>query len=167
MTYDKWMNYQAAISETSDYLIRLERETKDLKARDRLRFIRFLKSGQAATQEEAGALIGIKVRQSQRLWKQYREGGVSAMRQNHYQGGQAKLTGEQKAQLLERLKEDQIQSLEQARQFLLTQFNVGYTLGGVSHLFKQLKVKLKTGRPTNIKQDAAQKEEFEKKNIQP
>jgi len=85
------MNYQEAISESSDYLIELERDTKDLKARDRVRFIRLLKTGKATTQKQAGALIGLQVRQSQRLWKQYREAGLRGMCQSNYKGGTAKL----------------------------------------------------------------------------
>ncbi len=62
------MDYQVEIAESVDYLRNLERAAKELKARDRVRFIRLLKIGKAMTQEQAGALIGLKVRQSQRLW---------------------------------------------------------------------------------------------------
>ncbi len=159
------MNYQELISETSDHLIKLERETGDLKARDRVRFIRLLKTGKAATQSAAGALIDLGVRQSQRLWKQYREDGLSAMCRSNYQGGVAKLDDSGKARLVERLKDDDISSLEQARALLEQNFGVEYTVGGVGYLFKRLKIKLKTGRPHNVKQDAEQKQEFAKKNI--
>ncbi len=159
------MNYQEAISETNDYLIKLERETKDLKARDRVRFIRLLKSGKASTQKQAGVLIGLQVRQSQRLWKQYREEGLSRMCRNNYTGGTAKFDEHLVKQLSERLKQDDIQTLKQARRVLCEEFKIEYTLGGVSYLFKRMKVKLKTGRPTNIKQDAEQRQEFEKKNF--
>ena len=80
------MDYQVEIAESVDYLRHLERATKDLKARDRVRFIRLLKIGQAATQKQAGGLIGLKVRQAQRLWKQYREEGLSRMGQTNYVG---------------------------------------------------------------------------------
>jgi transposase len=161
------MNYQTEIAENEDYLIKLERKTKDGKARDRVRFIRFLKIGQAATQREAGELIGLGVRQSQRLWQKYREGGVSALTANNYAGGTPKLSPGGQEQLLERLKKGDISSLEQARNYLEQEFGVNYTIGGVSYLFKRLKVKLKTCRPTNVNQDPAQIEEFRKKNIQP
>lgn len=159
------MNYQIAISESDDYLVGLERTTKDLKARDRVRFIRLLKTGKALTQEQAGALIGLKVRQSQRLWKQYRTKGLSAMCRSNYVGGQAKLSASEQAQLDERLRGDDIGTLEQARAYLKEAFGVEYTVSGVSYLFKRLKVKLKTGRPANIKQDSQQRAEFAKKNI--
>lgn len=159
------MNYQEEISENSDFLFKFERETRDLKARDRIRFIRLLKTGKAATQSEAGALIGIKTRQAQRLWKQYRKEGIKAMGRSNYKGGTGKLSEADKAQLKERLKADDIGSLEQARQILREDFSVEYTIGGVSYLFKQMRVKLKTGRPHNIKQDAEAVQEFKKKNI--
>jgi transposase len=161
------MNYQTEISESGDYLIELERATKDLKARDRVRFIRLLKTGRAATQKQAGVLIGLQVRQAQRLWEQYREQGLAVMCQNNYTGGMVKLDGTAQAGLKARLKQDDMQSLEQVRLYLEQEFGVGYTVSGISRLFKRLKVKLKTGRPANIKQDKEQMEEFAKKNIRP
>lgn len=159
------MNYQVEIAESGDYLRNLERAAKDLKARDRVRFIRLLKIGKATTQEQAGALIGLELRQSQRLWKQYRMEGLSKLCQNNYVGRQAKLSRAAQEQLKERLRGDDIGTLEQARVCLKEEFAVDYTLGGVSALFERIKVKLKTGRPSNVKQDTEQREEFAKKNI--
>lgn len=159
------MDYQVEILESGDYLRKLEHATKDLKARDRVRFIRFLKVGKAMTQEQAGALIGLRVRQSQRLWKQYREEGVSKLCQNNYVGGQAKLSRTEQEQFRERLRDDDIGTLERARRYLKEEFSVDYTIGGVSYLFRRMKVKLKTGRPSNVKQSQEEMEEFAKKNI--
>ena len=159
------MGYQETITESREHLLKLERQTKDLKSRDRVRFIRLLKSGEAATQKQAGALIGLQERQSQRLWKQYRESGLRAMCQSNYRGGSAKLGQEQQARFVERLKQDDIATLEQARLFLQQECGVSYTVGGVSVLCRRLKVKLKTGRPQNVKQKAEELEAFKKKNI--
>lgn len=159
------MNYQETITESREHLLKLERATKDFKARDRVRFLRLLKTGKAATQKEAGALIGLQARQSQRLWKQYRETGLRAMARSNYTGGAAKLTKEQQAQFVERLKQDDIWRLEQARLFLQQECGVSYTVGGVSVLCRRLKIKLKTGRPQNVKQKAAELDDFKKKNI--
>lgn len=145
--------------------MKLEGQVKDLKARDRVRFIRLLKTGEAATQKQSGTLIGLQERQSQRLWKQYREAGLSAMCQSHYRGGAAKLDQERQQQFIERLKQDDIWSLEQARIFLQQECGVQYTIGGVSAVCRRLKVKLKTGRPQNVKQKAEEAEDFKKKNI--
>ncbi len=159
------MNYQETITESREQLLKLERQTKDLKARDRVRFIRLLKTAAATTQREAGALLGLQVRQSQRWWQQYREAGLRAMCQSNYAGGASKLDKERQQQFVERLEQDDIQTLEQARAFLQHQCGVSYTVGGVSHLCKRLKIKLKTGRPQNVKQNIAEMEEFKKKNI--
>jgi transposase len=159
------MNYQTEIVETSEYLLQLERETKDLKARDRVRFIRLLKTGHATTQKQAGALLGLRIRQSQRLWREYREGGLSKMCQSRYMGGVGKFEQARRNELEARLKRDDIQTLEQARDCLSQEFGARYSIGGVSYLFKQMKIKLKTGRPLNVKQEAAEREAFAKKNI--
>jgi transposase len=165
MTYNYEMNYQAEITGSEDDLIKLERSTKDGRARDRVRFIRLLKTGKAATQLQAGISIGLGIRQSQRVWQKYWEAGIAALWVNNYRGGTAKLNKAGEKRLAQRLKKDDIASLEQARCCLEQEFGVSYTIGGVSYLFKRLKVKLKTGRPTNVKQDPAQIEQFKKKNI--
>jgi transposase len=159
------MNYKKIITESEDYLISLEHQTKDLKARDRVRFIRYLKSGEAITQKQAGKLIGLQERQSQRLWKTYREAGIGAMSASNYLGGQSKLSEAQQTELEERLKQDDIWSLEQARDYIEQEYAVSYTIGGLSYLFKRMKVKLKTGRPSNIRQKAEEKENFKKKDF--
>ncbi len=87
------------------------------------------------------------------------------MCQSNYVGGQAKLSFGAQANLRDRLRDDDINTLEKARGCLKAEFGVDYTVGGVSCLFKRMKVKLKTGRPTNVKQDKEQMEEFAKKNI--
>lgn len=167
MTYNGTMNYQDVITETREYLLQLERETKDAKARDRVRFVRLLKTGEATTQQQAGALVGLGVRQSQRLWQKYWQAGIELMSRSNYKGGKSKLDKEQEQQFVKRLKEDDIQSLEQARAFLKQQCGASYTIGGVSAVCQRLRVKLKTGRPTNVKQNKEELEEFKKKSIQP
>ncbi|MGI8493861.1 MAG: winged helix-turn-helix domain-containing protein [Pyrinomonadaceae bacterium] len=41
-------------------------------------------------------------------------------------------------------------------------FGTSYTIGGVSWLFKRLKVKLKTARPSNVKKDEARVQTYKK-----
>lgn len=158
------MNYQTEIAETGKSLLELERATKDLKARDRVRFIRYLKTGKAQTQKEAGLLLGIGSRQSQRWWREYRERGLSQMSRNRYGGGVGKFDLGRREELEERLKKDDVQTLKQAGKCVREEFAASYTVGGVSYLFGRLQIKLKTGRPHNIKQSASEREEFAKKN---
>ena len=98
------MNYQAEIFESEAALIKLERSTKDGKARDRVRFFRPLKTGKATTQQQAGALIGLGIRQSRRLWQRYRQNGIAGLASGNYQGSTAKLTEAKQNRLKERLK---------------------------------------------------------------
>lgn len=156
------MNYQAVIKETVEELSKLEKETKDLKGRDRVRFLRLLKIGEATSQKQAGVMIGIKIRQSQRLWHRYQAVGLEEFIKSHYEGRRSKLSESEKSILAERLKKDDVMSLQQAQGYLADEFGISYTKGGVSYVFKQMRVKLKTGRPSNINQKKAETEEFKK-----
>lgn len=156
------MNYQEVIKETVEELRKLEKDTKDLKGRDRVRFLRLLKIGEATSQKQAGRMIGIKIRQSQRLWHRYQAVGLEEFIKNQYEGRRSKLSASEKSILEERLKEDDVMSLQQAQDYLADEFGVSYTISGVSYVFKQMKVKLKTGRPSNINQKEAETEAFKK-----
>jgi transposase len=46
--------------------------------------------------------------------------------------------------------------------YLAQEFRANYTIGGVSYLFKQLKIKFKTGRPHNYRQNKEEGEDFKK-----
>jgi transposase len=49
-------------------------------------------------------------------------------------------------------------------EWIQNSFNVSYTQSGLSDSFSRLKIKLKTGRPVNVRQKAGDVEDF-KKNI--
>jgi transposase len=162
------MNYQEAIIESVDYLGELERQISDAKCRDRVRFIRLLKSGQASSQRQAGALIGIGERYSQRLWKRYTTEGIAAISQVQYKGYCGKLSAEAKAQLQKHLQTDQVESLQDAQAYLQQQLGVQYkSLSGVSYVFSRMKIKLKTGRPSHVQKDPEAVEHFKKKSFRP
>ena len=59
------MNYGELIKEGIAELQQLEKQQTNSKLKDRIRFLRYLKEGTAQTQAQAGALIGLKERQSQ------------------------------------------------------------------------------------------------------
>lgn len=158
------MNYETAIKESVNEISQLEKKTKNLKGRDRVRFIRLLKSGEATSQKQAGKMIGLAIRQSQRLWEQYRKEGLRGLSENRYQGRKSKLSELGRRSLGERLKKDDVKSLQQAQAYLAAEEGVNYTIGGVSYLFKQLKIKLKTGRPSNYEQSVEAVDEFKKRH---
>lgn len=88
------INYLEEIKESVGELLNLEKEQKQARFGDRVRFIRYLKAGQAKTQPEAGAMIGLQRRQSQHLWQQYAKQGLAALLSTHYQGSWAKLSSQ-------------------------------------------------------------------------
>ena len=156
------MKYEAAIKEKIEELSKVEKATKDVKGRDRVRFLRLLKSGEATSQQQAGRMIGLGIRQSQPLWQRYQIVELSEFIKSRYVGRRSKLTEDEKNLLAERLKKDDVLSLQKAQEYLAQEFGVNYTIGGVSYLFEQMKIKLKTGRPCNYQQKKEEIEEFKK-----
>jgi len=150
------------IMEDVDFLENQERLASKAQVRDRIRFLRVLKTGQAKSQAGAGLIIGLASRQSQRLWQSYQEGGFSGLLSTHYQHGFGKLSAHQISLLLPFLRSDQASKLEEVQAFIHSSFGVDYSLSGISKLFTRLKIKLKTGRPSNVGKDAAQQEAFKK-----
>ncbi len=73
------MDYVDLISESVEELATLEKSQSQALGVDCLRFVRLLKSGQATSQRQAGGLIGLQERQSQRLWPLYRQQGLSGL----------------------------------------------------------------------------------------
>lgn len=156
------INYREEIQETLEELLELEREQKHTRQRDRVRFLRLLKQGVAASQQQAGQMIGLKHRQSQMLWKSYKEAGLEKYISSNYKGSWAKLSSHQQARLLQRLDQDDISSQQQLIDWLLAETGIGYSQSGISCLLARLKVKLKTGRPVNVRKDEAGEEAFKK-----
>lgn len=63
--------YLNSYLESIDYLLEQERKSALVFVRDRVRFIRLLKSGEAKIQSAADQVIGLCERQSQPLWRIY------------------------------------------------------------------------------------------------
>ena len=156
------MNYSLLISEDVAFLQSQERLASGAQVRDRIRFLRVLKTSQAKTQSAAGLLIGMATRQSQRLWSTYREAGFSALLSSHYQHSFGKLSAHPLNLLLTFLRSDQASKLKDVQAFIHSSFGVHYTLSGLSKRFTGLKIKYKTGRPSNVRKDAAQEAAFKK-----
>ncbi|MDQ3290862.1 MAG: winged helix-turn-helix domain-containing protein [Bacteroidota bacterium] len=156
------IDYKAAIKESLEELLAREKEQKQARMRDRVRFIRYLKEGQASTQSAAGALIGLQRRQSQQLWQKYSRQGLAGLVSNNYQGSWAKLSSTQQARLLQRLDKDDIATQGQLIDWLQQEMGITYSQPGISMLLARLKVKLKTGRPVNVRKDEAGEAAFKK-----
>ena len=73
------LSYPEEIKESVEELRQIEKRQKKALFRDRVRYIRLLKSGEAQSQKAASSCIGGKVRQGQRNWRMYREGGMEGL----------------------------------------------------------------------------------------
>ena len=147
------MNYSEIITETETQLQELEKKQKLVQFQKRLAFLRLLKSGDATTQKQAGEAAGLKLRQSQQVWQLYRSGGLSTVLRKPQRFGFGKLSSQQIAQLQNYALEFGVDSLAQVCRLIQEQFGVYYTQAGVCLLFKRLRIKLKTARPSNQKKD--------------
>jgi len=156
------IDYPSAIHETVKTLLQKEKQQSKAFVRDRIRFLRLLKSGECTSQIQAGGLIGLHPRSSQRLWQQYRQGGLKVLLTYPYQGTSCRLSQEQRGQLNAHLAQDHTQFLHEAQHYIQEQFGVRYSMGGLHKLFGRMKVKKKTGRPSNFRKDEKGAEDFKK-----
>ena len=154
------MKYADIITESTADLALLEKREKNVMRRDRIRFIRSLKSGEYRSQARAGAAIGLGERQSQRLWNSYVKGGIKELLSTYSDRWWGKLSSVQISQLRKFLLSDQAQTLADIQTYLDGNLGVKYTISGVSELCKRLKIKAKTGRPVNVRQKLGDVDEF-------
>jgi transposase len=162
----KLIDYASLIVEDEMELERLAISQKSRQNTDRLRFLRYLKTGQASTQAAAGALIGLKPRQSAALWALYAKGGLPALMIKGGPRHWGKLDSTQISKVLQRLDGDQVKAQREVAAAIKDETGVSYTQPGIHFLFKRLGVKLKTGRPSNVRKDEAGAVDF-KKNSRP
>lgn len=159
----KRLDYSTLIKESVSALQKLEKGQSEALFRDRIRYLGLLKSGEVKTQKGASELIGISDRQGQRNWRRYREEGLSGMlRPIERPGAPTKLEASEFEELEKRLESDDIQFLHEAVAHVKDQYDTDYTVSGMHYVFKRLKVKKKTGRPVNIRQDKGGLEDFKK-----
>ena len=158
------MDYFEFIKESESDLLSLEKREKNAMRRDRIRFIRVLKTGNFRSQSAAGSSIGLGERQSQRLWSSYVKGGLSSLLSTYAERWWGKLSSVQISQLRSFLLSDQAQTLADIQAYLAGNLGVKYSISGVSDLCKRLKIKAKTGRPVNVRQKPGSVDDF-KKNL--
>jgi transposase len=158
------INYKEEIKENVETLKGLIRKESNAINRDRLRFLLSLKEGSCKSQSSASKLIGLGLRQGQNNWRKYRNGGLKELLAIVRGSAPCKLSAGQLEELTERLKKDDIQFLHEGVKLIEEQYGQTYTKPGVHYLFKRLKIKKKTGRPVNIRQDKEGMESF-KKNL--
>lgn len=162
MKDQRCLDYRKAIKESEKQLFALERRQTKALLRDRMRFLRLLKSGECPSQAQAGAAIGLGLRGAEKLWKKYRTEGLQGLLSYPYPGRREKLSAVQKQALERELREDQAQSLEQVCHFVEEQNGVHYTIPGMFYVLRRMKVKKKTGRPQYQDKDLGGEERFKK-----
>ena len=158
----KSLNYKEAIKETVSDLSSRIRKERNSTSRDYLRFLLSLKDGSNKSQSKAASMIGLGVRQGQKIWSKYKKGGLALLLERKTGGAPCKLTVDQEAELQEVLKDGKTQFLKQGVHLIAQKYGKTYTTPGVHFLFKRLGIKKKTGRPSNIRQDKEGLENFKK-----
>lgn len=154
--------YREVIKESVERLQEVEKRAKQSYLKDKVRFIRYLKEGTAKSQAQAGNLIGLKSRQSQNLWRLYQQKGIEGLLQARKATHVGKLSSVELSRLLQRLDQDDMMSQKQVKAYLQDQMGKIYSQPAIHYLFKRLKVKLKTGRPVNVRKDKAGEIAFKK-----
>lgn len=157
------INYAAKIKESVEELYVLERKAGTAIVRDRLRFLRLLKSGTAATPPAAGVAVSYKKAWSYQLWNRYAAKGLSALSEYPFKGTKPRLDSGQQQQFTVSLATDNIATLADVAALLKEQTGISYTVGGMCYVMKRLGIKKKTGRPCHIHKDEVATEAFKKK----
>ncbi len=147
------MKYNSAIKESIDELLAIEKQQRQARLRDRIRFLRFLKEGRAQTQQQAGEQLGLSLRQSQRLWQTYRQEGIDKLLQTGYQHGFGKLSTHQLSELKKWLITPPHKKLSQIQAYIKERWQIDYTIAGLSLLFKRMKIKYKPARIGKMKEN--------------
>ena len=150
------MKYEELIKESVTELEVVENKQRLVRNEKRVQFLKFLKSGAAQTQVEAGNKVGWKVRQSQKIWQIYRQKGLVGVLAKTDNRGFGKLSAIEISRLNIYLKEFGTKSLAEIQEYLKDTLGVSYTIGGISDLCIRLKIKLKTARPRNYRQNEAE-----------
>ena len=158
------IHYPGYIRESEPDLATVEQRVRGQPIAPRVRMLRLLKSGQVASLAACAPLLGYSVSQLQRWWATYRAGGLNALLQRRTPTGKrSRLTPEAWAGLQAEIRAGRIAQLADAQRYLREQWRIEYrSLNGVWWLFKQRRVRLKTGRRRHQQPDTVQQARFKK-----
>ncbi len=156
------LNYDKLIQEGHEELEAKERGLRRSALSYRIRMLRLLKSGECRSLGSAATQLGYSLRQCQRWFKSYRQGGLEALLAYEQPRKPERMTQEAWGVVKEAMTAGEVATLEEVRQ-LLTQQGINYKgVAGVSALLIRHKVKLKTGRPRHRQTDEAAQAAFKK-----
>lgn len=159
------LDYQKVIKESETKLRGLEKAQTKALLRDRMRFLRLLKSGECTSLAMAGKPLGLKLGACEKLWRQYREEGLRGLLDYPFKGYRGKLTSAQQQTLEQELHQGSFRGLKESCQYVEENFQTHYTLPGMHYVLKRLKVKKKTARPTHFQKSEAGEKRFKKKSF--
>jgi transposase len=155
-------DYPEVIGESEQELAAAERRLRGRPAAARVRLLRLLKTGAAATLGACAPLVGSSPRQVARWSAAYRAGGLAQLTEERPRPGKAsRLTPEALAGLEEQMRAGAIATLADARRYLAERRGVAYaSLNGVWWQLRKHRIKLKTGRRRHRRADPAAQEAF-------
>lgn len=159
----KCLDYTQEIKESVCELKALEACQTKVRLLNYVRFLRYLKDGSAANQTQSSGLVGLTLRQGQRIWSRYKEVGLTGLLKPGFVGTVGNLSYVEISHLQSFLRNSETDlTQEQIGDWIWNSFGVHYCQSGISKLFKRLKIKLKTGRPVNIRQKEGDVDLFKK-----
>ncbi len=156
------LDYEALIQESAEVLEAQERRLRRSAVSYRVRMLRLLRSGESRSLASVAEQLGYSLRQCQRWFRCYRQGGLEALLKFEQPRRSERMTQAAWEALNGAMKAGEVTSLEQTRQFLIEQGVPYKSVAGVSSLLIRHKVKLKTGRPQHRQTDEAAQAAFKK-----
>jgi transposase len=159
------LDYGALITESVEELQALLKKATRPLIRRRLRFLLLLKQNNGMSRAVAGKKLGLLPTGAEEMWKLYREGGMEKMNDYPFKGRPPSLDEKQKEWLRQELKKDATKTLSEACMLVKEHTEVEYSVSAMHYVFKSLKIKKKTGRPSHVEKDAEKADAFKKKTF--
>jgi transposase len=156
------LNYEALIQESTEALETHEKRLRRIAVSYRVRMLRLLKSGESRSMARVAEQLGYSMRQYQRWFRSYRQGGLEALLKFEQPRRGERMTQAAREALERAMKTGKAATLEQTRQLLAEQRVPYQSVAGVSSLLIRHKVKLKTGRPRHQQTDEVAQAAFKK-----
>jgi transposase len=142
------INYPPRIRESDTELAVVEQQLRESRVLVRVRMLRLLKRGEAASLRECASTLGYSQRQLMRWWEMYDQGGLNMLLKERPRPGKpSRLTGDVIRDLQLQVQAGNIQRLEDARQYLRDVWGIDYqSLNGVWWMFQRHQISLRPAR---------------------
>lgn len=154
------IDYKNEIKESPEKLKELYKEEKNVKLKERVEVLLWLKTGKVDSMAEAMRLKSRSLNHGQNIWNLYKESGLEGCLKLKYRPQSSPLA--EKPELIEKLQEQGFSTIKEASLWILTTYGIEYTENGLGNYFRKHKIKLKTGRPSHPLQDEEKRELFKK-----